>query len=357
MDERIVQFRVGVLVLATLIIVGILVVLFGEMPALIQDTETLFVHFPRAPGVSRDTPVRKSGILIGRVSDVAFADAGGVIATISLQADQSIRQNEVCRLQRSVLGGDAVLEFVPLNDRSLPNDKVPPGELLVGLVDADPLEVVSQLQGDLSVAIRSIAVTSDEVGSLAGRINEAIGENSEQGARIVNKAEQVIDSVQQAVDSINNVVGDDETRQDLKEALNRVPTLLDNVEATFQQLGETVDVAERNFRNLEGLTEPLGREGERLVANVDRAVTNLDVLLSDLSEFSSRLSRPEGTLGQLFSNPDLYQNLTKAAANVEKLTRELRPIVRDARAFSDKIARHPEVLGVRGAIQRSSGIK
>ena len=36
---------------------------------------------------------------------------------------------------------------------------------------------------------------------------------------------------------------------------------------------------------------------------------------------------------------------------------DLRPIVRDARAFSDKIARHPEKLGVRGLVDRSTGIK
>jgi hypothetical protein len=32
-------------------------------------------------------------------------------------------------------------------------------------------------------------------------------------------------------------------------------------------------------------------------------------------------------------------------------------VVRDARVFSDKIARHPELLGVRGAIQRNPGTK
>ena len=35
----------------------------------------------------------------------------------------------------------------------------------------------------------------------------------------------------------------------------------------------------------------------------------------------------------------------------------LPPIVNDARVFTDKIARHPEVLGVRGAIKKSPGIK
>jgi phospholipid/cholesterol/gamma-HCH transport system substrate-binding protein len=44
-------------------------------------------------------------------------------------------------------------------------------------------------------------------------------------------------------------------------------------------------------------------------------------------------------------------------ANVNELTRRLEPILNDARVFSDKIARHPEVLGVRGAIAPQSGAK
>ena len=43
--------------------------------------------------------------------------------------------------------------------------------------------------------------------------------------------------------------------------------------------------------------------------------------------------------------------------NVQELSTQLRPILNDTRVFTDKIARHPETLGIRGAIQRSPGIK
>ena len=68
MDERVVQFRVGVVVLATVIIMGILILLFGEARTLVQGHYTVNVKLPRAPGIAVDTPVRKSGILIGRVA-------------------------------------------------------------------------------------------------------------------------------------------------------------------------------------------------------------------------------------------------------------------------------------------------
>ena len=75
MDERVMQFRVGVFVLFALIVTAIVLVLFGKLPNLIPGRYyTLHVRFDNAGGVSEGTPVRKSGVLIGRVSDVQLTD-------------------------------------------------------------------------------------------------------------------------------------------------------------------------------------------------------------------------------------------------------------------------------------------
>jgi phospholipid/cholesterol/gamma-HCH transport system substrate-binding protein len=61
MDERIVAFRVGVMVLATMLLAAILTLLFGDVPSLMQGTYTVHIKFKDAPGVGEGTPVRKSG--------------------------------------------------------------------------------------------------------------------------------------------------------------------------------------------------------------------------------------------------------------------------------------------------------
>ena len=48
MSERVIQFRVGVMVLATAIIAGILIVLFGDLPSLVQSTYPLRMNFSEA---------------------------------------------------------------------------------------------------------------------------------------------------------------------------------------------------------------------------------------------------------------------------------------------------------------------
>ena len=49
-----------------------------------QDHYTIFVRFPQAPAVTIDTPIHKSGILVGRVTDVDLLEDGNVVVTASI---------------------------------------------------------------------------------------------------------------------------------------------------------------------------------------------------------------------------------------------------------------------------------
>ena len=59
MDERVLQFRVGVVVVASVIITSILVIFFQGKPDLWKRHYTIYLKFDAAPGVQIDTPVRK----------------------------------------------------------------------------------------------------------------------------------------------------------------------------------------------------------------------------------------------------------------------------------------------------------
>ncbi len=103
---------------------------------------------------------------------------------------------------------------------------------------------------------------------------------------------------------------------------------------------------------------------------VDRAVRllgNLDALAVDLKQFSTKLNAGNGTIAQLIDNPQLYYQTTEtigsiraASANIQAITARLQPIVDDVRIFTDKIARDPGQIGVRGALSGrtlGSGLK
>ncbi len=412
MDERVVKFRVGVMVLSTMFIAGILVLLFGDARSIARGSYTIYMHFTDAPGVTDGTPVRKSGILIGRVTNVRFADQGGVIVEAKIDGKVKIYHSEVPQVSGSLLGGDVVIQFVhrdklpavrlPENGTAKPqtsnsttdptevltgaegenppaapktatpkdaaqkdaaeagepdNGVVQEGEYIEGTVAPNPFQVISNLEGDMSKAVGSLATAGDEVAKLAGYFNRMLTNNDEQIARIINKTEQTLDTFQRSLANVDDVLGNDEVRENLKRTISELPELLTETRGAMTTVRTTVESVDRNLRNLEGFTGPLSERGDQIITNVDQAVARLDQLLGDLSAFSRNLNRGEGSIGQLLRNPDLYQHLNAAAINIEQITCELKPILADARVFSDKIARHPELLGVRGAIQKSPGTK
>jgi len=92
-------------------------------------------------------------------------------------------------------------------------------------------------------------------------------------------------------------------------------------------------------------------------ASIDKTICRLDEVISQAVGFTRALNESQGTLGKLVRDPQVYDDLAQAADNVNRLTRELRPIVNDVRVFTDKIARHPEQLGVKGALDGRPGLK
>ena len=70
MDEQVIKFRVGIVLLAAVCVLAILIMSFSTLPDFLKSTYTLNVQFPGASGVAVDSPVRKSGVPIGRVTEV-----------------------------------------------------------------------------------------------------------------------------------------------------------------------------------------------------------------------------------------------------------------------------------------------
>jgi phospholipid/cholesterol/gamma-HCH transport system substrate-binding protein len=354
-NDRVMQFRVGVVVLATAIIAGILIVLFGDLPSLVQATYPLKMRFTDARGIADGTPVRKNGILVGRVSDVTLDERGGVSVVAEIDSYVPVYRDEQPRIATTLLG-DAEIQLVPGVIRP-PRQRVAEDEVLTGAVSRDPFDMVTALEPKLGSALESLTEASIAVTKLSGDIDRLLLGDGNNFGELVRKTDKALDDFSQAMANINDVMGDPQTRENLKRTLSEMPQVLGDLRTTVQGMGTTLDTADRNLRNLEGLSRPLGERGAGMVAQIDATIGRLDEVLQQAVFFTKALNESDGTLGRLVRDPRVYEDLAAAAANVKNLSSDLRPIVDDIRVFSDKIARHPESLGVRGALDRRPGLK
>ena len=384
MNDLLMEFRVGIVILATIFVLAILIVFFGELPTIARDQYTLFVRFDEAPGVTVGTPVRKSGILIGRVNEVDLRD-DGVWVTAKIDRKRKIWNDEVCRIStNNIIGGDAALEFLPSN-RPATGDLLQDGDYLEGYVARDPLQALTavedlmqtvvNLEGQVRTALVSIQGAGDEVSSVAHSLNAVVQNNQEQFQRIMSNAEVVMNRFDYAMGAFDSFVGDEEAQVRLQQSIGQIPEVLDEARQMMSAFRSVAVRAEKNLANIEGITEPLGAAGgaffDQIGESFDKigeslgkleglgdSLENLDVLIGELTTFSKSLNSPNGTIGQLVQNRELYDRLNRAVGNFEMLTRQIEPVVRDARVAMDKVARNPSRLGLQGLLNRQrSGLK
>jgi len=356
MDERVMQRRVGLMILATLLMAVILVILFGEGPRLFQHRLTVHMIFTEAPMVAKDTPVKKSGVLIGRVAKVDLLEDGRVRVTAAIDSDKPVFTTDVARISAPIIGGDAVIN-VEAGRKRAPRERVAQDSELEGIGYADPIQVITNLQDRLSGAIGSVTTTSNELGQVVHQVGELIQANQAKVNRIVSQADDASRDIKEAVRGLNEVFADPETKAKLKDASQQLPELIRNSKEAVAEAHKIMIGFDKNLQNVEKFTSALGDQGQILMVRLAQSTEKLDKLAEELLVLTQTVNRGEGTLGQLVQNRELYDNLNRTVSNVEALSRELKPIMADVRIFTDGIARHPEKLGVRGALERSPGTK
>jgi phospholipid/cholesterol/gamma-HCH transport system substrate-binding protein len=441
MDERAMQFRVGVMVLATLLITLILLVWLGKVPLRIAvwegSAQTIHILFEQAPGVSKGIPVRKSGIRVGRVSNVQFAtltvEQGAhersytlaelrklavqclltlrtrdlaemepegwpkrfnkhgrmfvldvereepaarslaqvpcVLVSVQLEPRQVVYSDEECQLRINPISGDAALEIVretlaadaPSSRQLPPGDEgtagsplraaaaapVAAGGIIKGVYRPGAAQLMDELPQTLAGSMESLRGTLDAMPAFFAELQGSMRAMKE----FFTKHEQNLDvaikslgntltQVGNLAQKVNTLIGDERDVREMREAMRKVPGIIDNAQATIAGM--------RDFSTR--LSEP------QFFSRLDRSVRSLEAAFAQIAQFTEAMNNSRGTLGMLLNDPELYQHLCRAARNIDELTRQLRPILNDARVFSDKVSRHPGVI-VRDAVRPGVGIK
>lgn len=479
MAERTMRLRLGIFVAAAATALLGLVLTFGGTPNPFAERSEYYVYFPEAPGISQGTPVRKSGVRIGQVSDLDIdEETGRVRLTVVIEGKHLPRQNEEPAISRGLLSGDTTLDFIPKVDEKgdpLPRaDPYPIGAEIDGVPPLNTQRLINQAQGTIPNAQEALAQFNrtigkfeqvgpkaeralDEIASLARssreivpelrqtnlRVQEFIGANQpEQPAnlktltrelqefvttlkpliedlRVVVKDNQqdlglALKGIRQFTDRANDVLNDDNRRalsgtlrnletasgdllgptnrklvndilnnvkvgsEDLTKAVRLIAILVDRADTTVKELNETIKAGGATFRdaggvvqelrarvaqtraildNVEKATKPLADNAGPTVQNIAKAADELAKTLADVRLVMSQLGSSQGTLGKVVNDPQLYNQLVDAAANLNRTLIRAEKVAKDLEVFADKVARKPETIGIGGALRPSTGLK
>lgn len=293
------QLRVGIVVsiaLGIFIFTTLYITREGGLP-IFGGQYTLYSYVGDVNGLKAGAPVHLSGVEVGSVTHVEFAEPGApsqVRVTLRIRSDVQDRITTNSLLSVGSLGvlGEKMVEIDPgtPGGNPLPDEGVLAGEA------GDPIKGI----------ITDASSTMRDVRDLVADIQEGRGSLGK-----IIKGEELHAKLAEMVGRVHEVFTRlDESEGTLGKLLND-PQVYDNVNELAQGLREIV----ATIRSGEG---GIGR-----LVNDEKTAESLSGMIQQLDVVSTRLAQGEGSIGALMKERDFYERLSSISANLDTLTTRL----------------------------------
>ncbi len=209
---------------------------------------------------------------------------------------------------------------------------------------------------NLAAAVKNVASFSERIAEL---LNE---ENQKQFVATLQNIKRASDQAEDLMKNLNATTT--ETRANLKTVTSRIESVGKEMEeavkdgrSILKRVSTSADRFDEAMVHVRDLSKMLNERAPNVLQNVEEASVRINGIAVHLSEFTKLLASSDGTIRRLVHDPALFNHLNDAARSASGSLGRFDRIVRDLEVFADKIARHPELLGVRGTVAPSSGIK
>jgi ABC-type transporter Mla subunit MlaD len=287
-----------------------------------------------------------------------FTQANDIIPTLQLSLnairrsverfEQTIPQLEIA-MREFALVGRSIRETVPEIRRT--NDEI---RIL--------FQNARAFTPGLQKTNEELQVTLRNFGQVGETLNVLIQSNQDKFVKALDQSTDVLQRISQVLSDDNQksftatLRATQAASANFENVVRDADELLREGQKTAKRMQDSMNQLDQALANINQVTKPFADRSERMLRNLDLTIDQFARLMTSFGE-SFAAGRGEGTVQKFFSDPSLYNNLNGAAIMATQLIPRLDRILRDFETFADKIARHPESIGVGGAVHPSAGLK
>jgi phospholipid/cholesterol/gamma-HCH transport system substrate-binding protein len=242
--------------------------------------------------ISTSTPVLYNGYKVGNVTDIEMLKSQGAFKVyFDITEDIDIPVNSTVQVSGSLLGGKALNLYLSHEKTFTSN-----GQTLISIADTSLVQSMSNVLKPLNAKVNSIVHSLDSL--LAdGKLNATIA------------------SLNTSLKSFTKT--SDNASLLLEQNMPKLTRILGNVEQITQNLRNYNENINLVLGNLKTTTDNLA--ALKLKETIDQANSTL----AELSAVMAKINKGEGSLGLLVNDSALYNNLNKAALDLDILLKDL----------------------------------
>lgn len=365
MPDRTAKLRLGGFVAAALTSLGGLIILYGGAPRLFTTQAVYTITFTEAPNVGVGTPVRKSGVRIGQVSNIDLdPETGQVKVTVQVDRKYLPRLTDEPTVYRGILSGDTSVDFMPQVSESgklVPPsvEPYPPGSIIPGITPVNPTTLVRQASGVLPSAQESMARilnSMERFEQSVPRIERAFDEIAllaRSGRELVPELRKTNEEVQKTLASADDPndpepAGIRTTLAEIRDFMRATKPLVEDIRRVVQANEADISGAIKGIRqttdSVNAMLSPENRRGlDTIIKNMEvvsddlgKAIRLVAILLDQgdktLKELNARLAQSEATIRNLeLATKPLAENSEQVTKNINVAAEQLAQTLTEVR--------------------------
>jgi len=311
---------VGIFVIVGLAALGWMIFKFGDLPTAVTRMRSfeIYVQFPTAPGVEKDTPVRFAGYQIGRVTHVMAPEVRTDLntgkeyhQTLCVLSINNKYVDIPCNVQVKLMTRGLGSSYLEL--------KVDPAKLPAPLQDPnDPY----------SCFLRSGMLLQGST----GMTSEFFPEESQQ---MLN---DLVMDIRTFIGNANDVIGDPNNKRNIKATLANLTDATGSLTVTLREAALTMQDARKTLEDFRSLASTgtdtlknVDAKAERLVVSMLNSTTELSKAISQMRLALEKINHGDGAAGRFINDGRLYESLLEN-------TTQLNVLLKDFKELIDKIS-------------------
>jgi len=324
---------VGVFVIAGLCALVWLIFKFGDLPGIVTKMNSfqVFVQFPTATGVQKDTPVRFCGYQIGRVTSVMAPEIRKDRVT-GLEYYQAV---VVLSIDRRYATIPSTVE-VKLMTRGLGSSYIELKQL-----PAQPLVAQEPNRPETKYLVNGIWLQGS-----TGMTSEFFPEESQQ------MLDELIDGLKTLIANANDVFGDANSKENMKRTLANLAeaseqakrtmaefeklaaagtTIIEHADAKVEEVVTAVTDTSKEIRRFTAVgtstLESTDAKAQKLVTAMVDTSEQLSAAMTELRLILEKVNSGQGTAARLLNDGTFYENLLENTQQLQSLLEEMKAFV------------------------------
>ncbi|NOY88277.1 MAG: MCE family protein [FCB group bacterium] len=286
MDTRDIEFRVGLIILIGIIILGGSLYWLRDYK-LKRNSQTIKVQFNDVGTLSVGDKVTVFGVRKGKVDGLHLTDKG-VVVELLLSRNVKLKDDARFVIKNLGLMGERFIAIKPGKDSiAFDTSSVATGNYDTGLPE------VMGLLGDMITELRS----------LVSSFKKTVGSDSS-----LRRFDNTIKNLETTSKAMSEYMQRNE---------NKFNKTADNFYKASQELNSFLS---QNSQKIDSSTQRV----YRITTKLERFVDRLDTLSTAFRQFADDINNPEGTLQLLTQDRRLYDDLRRTADNIDDLVSDIR---------------------------------